>query len=73
MECLYKTNRVQTSHKTPKDVKDCKKRIEGIEPSSSAWKADNLPLVHIRSITLFEIESLSRGREKRFDIFSFLL
>ena len=23
-------------------------RIEGIEPSSSAWKADNLPLVHIR-------------------------
>jgi len=24
------------------------KRIEGIEPSSSAWKADNLPLVHIR-------------------------
>lgn len=27
-------------------------RIRGIEPLSSAWKADNLPLIYIRPFTL---------------------
>lgn len=52
-------------------------RAEGIEPSSSAWKADILPLNYARSVHILSYQSISaillEELQKYGDTFSLLL
>ena len=53
MVCTKKKRNISFSYVTKNCVVICMERVKGIEPSSSAWKAEVLPLNYTRIYNLY--------------------